>query len=460
MNPIGMALELARLLRPSWQTLSASIPPGTPTCEVAEAPLKDKLKEIETELATARDERAAAVKARDKAREEFAASDSLSQDSDEFKAAQEAVRALGEIDDRIAGLQSVQVTTLKMLGETDSAIAENFGVDRSRRKGSDAADGWDSSGIFAREGLNAQLEQLSATKARFGTVQLGEAASREAMAADIAPTSEMRRGQYYGLLPQLTRPLRVLDLIPTGTMDGNSFPYTQESGSLTGAVETAEGDPKSEVGVTYTDATATAETIAGWMKIRKQALSDVPALRTVIDNRLRYIVRRRLENQVLAGDGTGSNLEGILEVPGTNSVTFDAAELAGDQVLRGITEILLAEGEASGIVMNPTDWQDVLIQKATGGNEQYYSGGPFHATPQVMWGVPLVPSQAIPAGTALVGDWDLGAMLFIREGVNVLLSDSDQDDFLRNRVTLLGEMRAAFPIWRPEAFTLVELVAP
>jgi HK97 family phage major capsid protein len=75
----------------------------------------------------------------------------------------------------------------------------------------------------------------------------------------------------------------------------------------------------------------------------------------------------------------------------------------------------------------------------------------------VLWGVPLVPSPAIPQGTVLVGDFTIGAQLFIREGVQVLMSDSDQDDFLRNRVTLLGEMRAALAVFRPSAFAAVDL---
>jgi hypothetical protein len=69
--------------------------------------------------------------------------------------------------------------------------------------------------------------------------------------------------------------------------------------------------------------------------------------------------------------------------------------------------------------------------------------------------VPLIPSVAIAQGTALVGDFSIGAQLLIREGVQVLLSDSDQDDFIRNRVTMLAEMRAALPVFRPAAFATV-----
>jgi hypothetical protein len=52
-----------------------------------------------------------------------------------------------------------------------------------------------------------------------------------------------------------------------------------------------------------------------------------------------------------------------------------------------------------------------------------------------------------------------GATLFVREAVQVIASDSDQDDFVRNRVTLLGEGRFALAIWQPSAFAVVDLAA-
>jgi hypothetical protein len=53
----------------------------------------------------------------------------------------------------------------------------------------------------------------------------------------------------------------------------------------------------------------------------------------------------------------------------------------------------------------------------------------------------------------------MGATLLIRSGIQVLISDSDQDDFIRNRVTLLGEMRAALAVWRPAMFVDADLLA-
>jgi hypothetical protein len=421
--------------------------------------LKDRLKEVREDISAQRDQRAEAEKERRAAQEAFAGQDNMSKDSDEFKQARAAVARVGEIDDNIADLQAVEVGILEMLGQSTDQIAHDKAPGNEHRRGEDRSGaGWDSAKLFSDGDLVDRLTAAAHSKGRFGGMELGEVADRDSFAADVAPTSNMRRGEYYGVVPQLFRPLRVLDLLPTTTMDQNTFPYTQESGALTGPAETTEGDAKPEAAVTYTDAEATARTIAAWLKLKRQALADVAAMRGVIDNRLRYMVQRRLEGQALNGNGSDPNIRGILQTSGIGSVAYDAGELAADQILSGLTTVLLADAMADGVIMHPTDWQTVLKAKAAG-DGHYYSGGPFSMTPQVLWGVPLIPSPAIPVGHALVGDFAIGALLLIREGVNVLMSDSDQDDFIKNRITLLGEMRAALAVWRPSAFADVDLAA-
>lgn len=453
-STIASALELAELLKPSWPTISARIAAsGVPTCEVAGAPLKEKLKAIESELAAKRDERGPLVKARDEARETYAGTEDLSPESPAFKEAEQAVRALGTCDDRIAELQALQVGTLRMLGKDAPAPIDGVPAgDPSDPRGSK----WSSQALLAGDDVRRALTHASTTKGRIGGIELGQVIDRDALAAEVTGTSDMRRGEYLGVVPQLRRILRILDLIPTGTMDHNTLPYTQESGSFATAAETAEGETKPEAAVTFTDAEAVAATIAHWQKIRKQALADFPALRSIIDSRLRYGVERRLEAEILAGTGEGANMRGILKTTGLGDVAFKEGELVTDQVLRAITTVLLADAQATGIVLHPTDWQTALLAKAQG-DGHYFSGGPFQVTPQVLWGVPLVPSATMTSGVTLVGDFEIGAQLFIREGVNVLLSDSDQDDFVKNRVTMLGEMRAALAVFRPAAFATAEL---
>src|SRR4051794_797410 len=85
-------------------------PPPMAGCDpVGEAGLKDKLKEVEEDLTGLRDERKTAAEKREEAKRAFAGTDGYDTDSDEYKAVQDAVKAVGEIDDKIAGAQAAQV---------------------------------------------------------------------------------------------------------------------------------------------------------------------------------------------------------------------------------------------------------------------------------------------------------------------------------------------------------------
>ena len=418
----------------------------------ASKPLREQLKHVEANIDELRDKRAAAADEQKAAQTAYAGLEDLKPGSPEFEAAKEATRKVGNIDEEIASWQSEQVEILKMLGQSPEQIRRDNGVQDGvmQRQGA----GWSADAVLT-ESIQEQLAQFAGSQAKIGTLRLGEVISREDFAADIAPTTNMRRGNYFGVIPQLQRPLTLLDLIPVSQMDGKTVPFTVESGSFSGAAETDEGGIKPEAGVTYTDDEATARGVPAWMKIHKDALSDVPLLRGIIEQRLRYIVLRRLESQILNGSGTTPNIRGILNTSGIGAVAYNGAELISDQILSGMTNVLLADAMADAVVLHPTDWTTVLKSKAADGH--YYSGGPFSMTPMAIWGVPLLASQAIPVGHALVGDFSIGTQLFIREGVKVLFSDSDGDDFIKNRVTLLGEMRAALATWRPAAFVDVDI---
>jgi HK97 family phage major capsid protein len=86
------------------------------------------------------------------------------------------------------------------------------------------------------------------------------------------------------------------------------------------------------------------------------------------------------------------------------------------------------------------------------------SVGAFAAVPDRLWGLPLVVSKAIAEHTALVGDFSQ-VSLFVREGLSLRMSDSDQDAFIRNEVVFLVEGRWGLAVWAPSAFALVHFAA-
>jgi HK97 family phage major capsid protein len=60
-----------------------------------------------------------------------------------------------------------------------------------------------------------------------------------------------------------------------------------------------------------------------------------------------------------------------------------------------------------------------------------------------MWGVPLVISPALAAGTFLVGAFMQSCLLFSRQVLTVEISYENEDDFSRNLCTLRAEERIA-----------------
>lgn len=430
--------------------------------------LRDRLKSIRDQLSEARDERAAARQEQDSAKDKFATAqhDGKVTDWPEFKDAQVAVRKVGDATDKIDDLTNAEAAILKMLG--DESIPEPGGNDRGSYGG--LATSWDGHRLLGKGSAYRTVRDAGTftSSAKFGTVEFGQIATREQAArffselpaAPAAPvdspsTAGLIQPDVRGLLPPLLRPLRMLDLFPTGTTDSNSIEYTQVTAIPGSAAPVAEGSPKPQQGLTLLDAVAPVRTIAGWIKVNRQAMDDAAGLASLINSLLPYDVRRKIEAQILNGDGTGQNLTGVTRVSGLGAPAFVAGDNIADAVLRAMTTVVLSDGEPNFAAMHPLDWQDLLMMRETGSGAtrsgQYLYGGPATMAAARIWGLVITPSVMIVKGKPLVGDTN-GATLLYREAVNVKASDSDQDDFIRNRVTVLAEARVAFPVWRPSHF--------
>src|SRR5690606_36278979 len=107
-----------------------------------------------------------------------------------------------------------------------------------------------------------------------------------------------------------------------------------------------------------------------------------------------------------------------------------------------------------GIVINPSDWYNLRKLKDAV-NGQYYGGGPFYGPygngnfieePSI-WGLRPVVTTASASGTALVGAFREGAMIFQREGIAVEAFDQNEDDVIYNRITIRVEERLALAVW-------------
>jgi HK97 family phage major capsid protein len=198
----------------------------------------------------------------------------------------------------------------------------------------------------------------------------------------------------------------------------------------------------------YEKRSETIRTLAHWVAITRRALADVPRMQSLIGGRLRYGLARVLDQQIVDGNWAGENLTGILNTTGVQAQAKGTDTLV-DATHKAITKVRLAFFEPNAVAYHPNDWEGIRLAKDTNG--QYYYGPPALAGPQTVWGLPTVTGAQFPAGNPLVGDFRT-AELYLREGVQVLASDSHADFFVRNLIALLAEMRVGFIVPQPEAF--------
>ena len=248
------------------------------------------------------------------------------------------------------------------------------------------------------------------------------------------------------------RPLMVADLIPSTTTTSSAIRYFLETAFTNVAVEVAEGTAKPEATLAVGTRTDNVEKIAVWIPVTDEQLADVPMVRQYLENRLGYMVRQRLDSQILVGNGTAPNLSGITDRAGIQTQA-KGADPTPDAVYKAMTKIRVNDfSEPNAVVFHPNDWQAIRLLTTADGI--YLWGPPMDAGPERIWGLRVVQTVAMTENTALVGDFNQ-AMLAMREGLTVKITDSHASLFISNIQVILVELRAALAVFREAAFCTV-----
>lgn len=263
--------------------------------------------------------------------------------------------------------------------------------------------------------------------------------------------------------------LTIRDLLAVGQTSQNIVYFIKEDTFTNAADMVAEEGEKPEASLDTGSSNVPVKKIAVVLKVTDEMWADFPMLRDYINTRMRFMVEAKEEQQLLNGTGSGNQITGILQTSGiqTQAKGGDSNFVA---IHKAITKIRTAASsvggyEPDGIVIHPTDWQ--ILRLTTDANTQFYAGGPFMnqygvgAYPSLppIWGLKPVVTTAIAAGTALVGAFKLGAQIWQREGIRVDSTNSNEDDFNFNRISLRVEERLALAVYRPSAFCTVTSIA-
>lgn len=294
---------------------------------------------------------------------------------------------------------------------------------------------------------NSSLASLEVKKSDLASMKEVKVTSAGIVAPSYDPT--IQQG--------IRQELRIRDLLTTVPVDGQEYTYFKELLHTRGAAPVAEGGTKPTSNVTFERKTDRVKKIAVWMPATDESLSDVPQMLAYIRELLRYDLKLEEEAQILKGDGTGENLNGLM----TQATTYDATltkdgDTAIDIVRRAIYQVRKqSKLSADGVVMTELDWMDIELQKDAQ-NRYLFANLQGLVTP-ILWGRPVIASDSMDEGDGsttggefLIANFARSAVLFDRMAF-LFKMGLINDMFIKNEVALLVEERLGLGVRRREA---------
>lgn len=240
---------------------------------------------------------------------------------------------------------------------------------------------------------------------------------------------------------------QIADNVPT---ESDTIRYIEVAGESGAPAPTAELATIPQKDYTFVARTATVEKIAVINKHSKELLKYGPelvaAVRRMIDIDLRLVV----DAQLLSGNGTSPNLQGVLGV----APVLDAAAIGSQRVananLFDVLRIAATKIATAGkgqfipnyVILNPVDTETFDLTKNADGD---YIMPPFYdASGRLVRGARVIENTGITAGTFLMGDFNY---MHVRPngGYELELSNSDGDDFSQDIIAMkLSRYLAAY----------------
>jgi HK97 family phage major capsid protein len=310
--------------------------------------------------------------------------------------------------------------------------------------------------------IATESEQFKSAKGRAGKggmepVEVGSWHKTAIQSSNLQTTGNisMVPAERVSFIAPAERQLMVRRLLPVMSTESNMIEFWKENVFTNNAAPQGAGSSpaetefqlKAESGITFTFVQVGLTTIAHWIPVSRQALSDAKMLASYIDQRLRYGVLLEEEDEVLNSTGANGELNGLIN-QATAYNRRATADSRLDTLLKAFLQVTLSDYAADGVVMSNVDWTEILLLKDTQG--RYLFGDPSAAQqdPRV-WGRPCIPTNSIATGDFLTGAFQLSAALWDREQATVRVAEQHADFFVRNAVCLLAEERVALTVYRP-----------
>ena len=246
--------------------------------------------------------------------------------------------------------------------------------------------------------------------------------------------------------------LLIADLFSSEAISNNALTFFVESSTVEGGpAYTTEANEKPMMSFgDPTPVTAALRKIASYMKESEELVHDAPWLASAINDRGLYQHQLAVESYLVSAL---SNTSGI----GTGN------KMTPDGILKAKMTVWKNSGfRPDALLINPDDLYNIMIRKD--GNGQYYGGGfatgaygnGDAAEEPRIWGLRVVPSASVTAGTCFVGAFRVGASIVrSNAGLQVAIANQNEDDFIKNMITVRIEERLVLAVRRPACFVKI-----
>lgn len=266
------------------------------------------------------------------------------------------------------------------------------------------------------------------------------------------------RRESRGLLAPTTQRLFLRDVIPTAATNLAAMDYLQESGYTNAAAVVAEGGIKPQSELSFEQKVLVMKKMAHTFRVSEEMLDDNDGMEAYIRERGIYGLRLKEEEQLVSGNGSATQLDGlIMQSTAYANTTVPGVASTGlvDDIRIAIAQVEGADLTASAVLLNYLDAAAVQLERDADGNLRNPAFG--NGT---VWGLPVVATRGIPQGRFIVGGFVGNAIIWQRKGLEVRRSTEDRDNFIRNLITILIEERLNLEVLRPEGIVVGNITAP
>lgn len=248
------------------------------------------------------------------------------------------------------------------------------------------------------------------------------------------------------------REIEVTQIFPVIPTTQSAVKFMEETTFTSGAAERSEEAAYAASTLILTEQSETVRSIGTSLPVTDEQLEDVEGVQAYLDQRLGFMVRQRLDSQLMTGNAVAPNIRGVFNATGIQTQA-KGTDPVPDAVYKAMDLVRVTGRAVPDVVLaHPNDWQAVRLLRTADG--VYIWGSPSEAGPARIWGLPVVQSSAVTENTIIVGDFARFAALYMRRALELQVGFVN-DDFTDGRVTIRAGLRAAAVFYRGAAFCKV-----